>query len=269
MGGNNTVGGVGQFKHLQYDDGEENAAHASYGCEQDALTNDLREDAARCGSDGASNSYLDGSLFDGDHHDVRNTNGSGKKGAYTDKPDEEVDATKETVEHSEHHLGIEDGDGLFVVGVYVVASCKHLLDARGNGAHSDTGTCCSTDEVDVITEVIGLLHERDGNDDALLSRTIDIHISVVVIHTYHAIIGGVDADELPTWVATSWEERLVDFLSDDADLSALCHIEIVEETAIIDFWRFNFCIVGQKTFHVAIATVFGKCDCRAPFGEHG
>ena len=92
VGGDDAVARVGELKHLQDENGKENAAHSRHTGEQNALRDNLPEDVVGRSADGAAYANFRCPLAHRHHHDVAHADGAGQQRADAHEPYEEVDA---------------------------------------------------------------------------------------------------------------------------------------------------------------------------------
>ena len=150
----------------------------------------------------------------------------------------------------------------------MVLACDDTTDAAAEFAEYHTGTTCETDDVYLVTEVIGLLHERDGQDDTLLSRTVDVHITGTVVHTDDTVVERVDAYELSAGIAATGKERLIDLLAEHAYLAVLCHVHRVDIAAIVEAGLLHLGVVGFHALDAGRTLLVTKDDHAAPTCHH-
>ena len=127
----------------------------------------------------------------------------------------------------------------------------HAAYAVGDVAHLHAGLSGHAEQVDVVSAVVHLLHECDGQHHGLFVAAVDVHVAVAVVDTHHIIIYGVDAYELTAWVASAGEERLVHLLADDADLASLTDVHLVDVSSVEHLRRSDLLHVGHHALHGA------------------
>ena len=141
-------------------------------------------------------------------------------------------------------------------------------DAAAELAEHHAGTAREADDVYLVTEVIGLLHERDGQDDALLCRTVDVHVAGTVVHADNTVVERVDAYELSAGIAATGKERLIDLLAEHAYLAVLCHVHRVDIAAIVEAGLLHLGVVGFHALDAGRTLLVTKDDHAAPTCHH-
>ena len=95
----------------------------------------------------------------------------------------------------------------------------------------------------ILSHVISLLHQGDRQEHrrTRLATEVDT-LSRTIVHAYNLVIDRVNTDETATGVTTSRKEILIGLLLNDAHLTTLCHIHIVE-VAPIAHLRFTHSLI--------------------------
>ena len=120
-----------------------------------------------------------------------------------------------------------------------------------------------------VAKIVGLLHEREWNGDSLLGTPVDVHVASTVVHSHHGIVGGVEANHLPTRISSTGEEGFIHLFAQHTYLAMLANVHLVEIAAKIHFWGLHFHVVGQKALHIAVALLVAEHSRGAPVREHG
>ncbi len=271
MGNGHAVLSAGwtHLQHLQNENAEDDAAHARDQRQQNALGDNLRENHARRSADGASDANLRGALAHGHHHDVAHTDGTGQQGADTDEPHEEVDTAEEAVEHGEHHLSVDDGERLLVVGRHVVCMPHHLTDARHQSLRPYAGPRHEADHRHAVTAVVGLLHQREGNGQHILAVAADAHGTRGGIDTDNIIVSRVNAYQLARRVTAVGKEVAVNALSEHTYLTMLRQVHSIDIPAVAHLRFLYFGIVGRHTAEVARRLLIAEISRTAPVHQQG
>ena len=250
MGTNDTILCVCFLQHFQDTHGNQDAAHARHGCKDDTLRDNLRENGARGSSYGTADTYLCGTLTHGDHHNVRHTDGTGQKGSQSYKPYQEVHALEKVVEQLEEDFRIEDRNGLFVRRIYQMGSGNGCTDTVRELTHHHPWSSCHGYHIHRISTVVGLLHQCQWQYDggSFFCSEID-STTHIVVHAHYLIIDRVYADALTAGIFTVGEKVLVGFLSDDAHLTVLCNVHIIQIASIVYLRRIHFRIFRRRAVH--------------------
>ena len=106
--------------------------------------------------------------------------------------------------------------------------------------------------MDHVALVQRLLHGGEGQEDALLRPSSDVHPCPFTYHADDLIVDAIDADVPAAGVLVA-EEGLVDARADEADFALLAGVDLVEQAAEEHVLRLNAEIGRVDAFHVVRA----------------
>ena len=108
-----------------------------------------------------------------------------------------------------------------------------FTDAWYDATHHHALAPCSCYQVELITTIVGLLHQGQRQRDALFAAPIEINVRRAIIDTDDFVISRVNADALATGVAPLFEEVLVNLLANHAHLTMLLDIHLIDKASVI------------------------------------
>ena len=214
--------------------GKHDAERARHQGQRNALEDDLREDIARRGADGAADADLRRALLDGDHHDVAHADHAREDGAQAHQPDQEVHPPEEIVHQGEHLLGIDDNQGLLVLGVEEVLPGEDFPHPGLLFGHPDAGFGSRADEVHVGAPVVDLLGQGQGDEHRLVRPAADADVAAAEVHAHDLVEDRTHLDEFSARVTPVREQFVVDAFADHAGLALLQDVGLVDIAAVLD-----------------------------------
>ena len=203
------------------------ANHASHSCQHKALAHDLRDDVAWAGTDGAPHSDLSRAFLDRHHHNVTDADHAGQQRAHAHEPDQRVDTGEEHGERGELFGEVDHHHGLLVGRGDAVLPAENAGDVVDDALYGYVFIGGGGQEVDHVALVQRLLHGGEGQEDALLRPSSDVHPCPFTYHADDLIVDAVDADVPAAGVLVA-EEGLVDARADEAYFAFFAGIDLVE-----------------------------------------
>ncbi len=220
---------------MQNQHGERNTTESSNESERHALAENLLKNIGWCGTDGSTNTDFGGAFLHCHHHDVAHTDGSTQECAETNHPHKDADAIEEVVHHGEHRFCVDEEHCLFVGRVYGMGIANESADFLLYLAHLETLSCRHAKHLDFVASSVSTAQggERYFNGGQGISIETDA-ITRSSALSYDGIGNAVDLYFLATSICLAREKRFHNACTDDAHLSVLYHVDVVESPSCLD-----------------------------------
>ena len=220
---------------MQNQYGESDATESCNEGERHALTENLLKNVGWSGTDGSTDADFSGALLHGHHHDVAHTDGSTQEGAETNHPHQDADAIEEVVHHGEHRFCVDEKHCLFVGRMYGMGIANESADFLLHLAHLETLSCRHAKHLDFVASSVSAAQgsERNFNGGQGIAIETDA-ISRTAALPYDGIGNAVDLYFLAASICLAGKKRFHNAGTDDAHLSVLHHVDIVESPSCLD-----------------------------------